>query len=108
MRIMLTMTGREEISRGLAEKLSFTDIALRLGCNPSVVSREVARHGGRDHYRAAAADERATAQVTDPSIVLSPSAGLARLLRALWATTRRFGWSGSLRYDAWRRIRLVA
>lgn len=43
----------------MAEGLSLRAIALRLGRRPSTVSREVARHGGRDRYRAALADERA-------------------------------------------------
>ena len=52
MRIMLTLIDREEISRGLAEDLLFAEIALRIGRDPSVVSRDVARHGGRAGYRA--------------------------------------------------------
>ncbi len=47
MRIMLTLIDREEISRGLAEDLLFAEIAVRIGRDPSVVSRDVARHGGR-------------------------------------------------------------
>ncbi|MDP9375171.1 MAG: helix-turn-helix domain-containing protein, partial [Chloroflexota bacterium] len=45
-RRMLTMVDREEISRGLAEGLELREIAARIGRNPSVVSREVRRHGG--------------------------------------------------------------
>lgn len=59
MRKMLTMLDREEISRGLAEDREYQEIARRVGRDPSVVSREVARHGGRSGYRAAAADEAA-------------------------------------------------
>lgn len=58
---MLTMLDREEISRGLAEDLEYQEIARRIGRDPSVISREVARHGGRASYRAAAADEAAAA-----------------------------------------------
>ena len=43
MRIMLTLIDREEISRGLAEDLLFAEIAVRIGRDPSVVSRDVAR-----------------------------------------------------------------
>jgi IS30 family transposase len=50
-RRMLTLADREEISRGLAELLEYKEIAVRIGCDPSVVSREVARHGGRERYR---------------------------------------------------------
>lgn len=59
MRVMLMLSDREEISRGLAEGLQYKEIARRLGRDPSVVSREVARHGGRAVYRATAADDAA-------------------------------------------------
>ena len=45
MRIMLTLIDWEEISRGLAENLLFAEITLRIGRDPSVVSRDMARHG---------------------------------------------------------------
>ncbi|WP_338597076.1 helix-turn-helix domain-containing protein [Saccharopolyspora sp. SCSIO 74807] len=54
----LTLTEREEISRGLARTESFRAIAGRLRRWPSTISREVNRHGGRATYRATAADER--------------------------------------------------
>jgi IS30 family transposase len=57
---------REEISRGLAERLSGQEIARRLGRHPSVVNREIARNGGREQYRAVAAAERAVAQRARP------------------------------------------
>jgi len=56
---VLSLTEREEISRGLAEGVSLRTIAGRVGRAPSTVSREIGRHGGRDRYRAARADERA-------------------------------------------------
>jgi transposase, IS30 family len=55
-RRMLTLVDREEISRGLAESLEYREIAALIGRDPSVVSRELARHGGRDGYRAVDAD----------------------------------------------------
>ena len=55
----LSAAEREEISRGLAEGLALRLIARRLGRSPSTVSREVARHGGSERYRAAEADARA-------------------------------------------------
>src|ERR1700693_4221724 len=55
----LTLTEREEISRGLARDVSIRQIAVGLGRAPSTVSREVRRHGGRARYRAADADCRA-------------------------------------------------
>jgi transposase, IS30 family len=54
-RRMLTETDREEISRGIAENLEGKVIAARIGRCPSVVSREISRHGGRARYRAVAA-----------------------------------------------------
>ena len=48
MRKMLMLTDREEISRGLAESLEYQEIGHRLGRDSSVISREVARHGGRE------------------------------------------------------------
>jgi transposase, IS30 family len=54
-RRMLTEADREEISRGIAEDLEGKVIAARIGRCPSVVSREIARHGGRVNYRAVVA-----------------------------------------------------
>nr|WP_235926227.1 helix-turn-helix domain-containing protein [Actinokineospora pegani] len=53
---MLTLADREEVSRGLVELLEFRVIAVRIGRDPSVVSREVGRHGGREGYRAVAVE----------------------------------------------------
>jgi len=54
-RTMLTEADREEISRGIVEGLTGTVIAARIGRCPSIISREITRHGGRDGYRAVAA-----------------------------------------------------
>jgi len=56
---VLSLEEREEISRGLAEGLSLTEIATGLGRAPSTVSREVSHNGGRANYRALRADRRA-------------------------------------------------
>lgn len=56
---MLTLAEREEISRCLAVNLQQKDIAAIIGRSPSVVSREIARHGGRRAYRAHHADTTA-------------------------------------------------
>ncbi len=55
----LTLEDREEISRGLAKGLDNKDIAVALGRDESVVSREITRHGGREKYRAHRADAAA-------------------------------------------------
>ncbi|MFI8103222.1 MarR family transcriptional regulator [Streptomyces sp. NPDC086023] len=48
----LTLEDRRQIADGLAEGLSPTEIALRLDRPLSTVTREVARNGGPDGYRA--------------------------------------------------------
>jgi IS30 family transposase len=55
----LSVAEREEISRGLAEGLSFSDIGVRLGRHKGTISREVNSNGSRTGYRAWRADERA-------------------------------------------------
>lgn len=57
---------REEISRGLATGLSFAQLGRDLGRPTSTVSREVNRNGGRDSYRAGAAQHRADDQCRRP------------------------------------------
>ncbi len=58
-RLALSLSEREEISRGLAEGQSMRAIASSIQRAPSTVSREVGRHQGRVRYRAAEADRRA-------------------------------------------------
>ena len=60
------MAEREEISRGVAAGDSCRAIACRLGRTPSTVSRELARNGGRHHYRAQAADAAAYRRAARP------------------------------------------
>ena len=50
---------REQIMIGVARDESCRVIAGRLGRDHTVVSREIARNGGRESYRASAAQERA-------------------------------------------------
>ena len=59
LRAPLTLEDREDISRGLAKGLENKDIAVSIGRSESVVSREIARHGGRKAYRAWKADTAA-------------------------------------------------
>ena len=56
---VLSRREREEISRGIAAGDSMRTIAAALERSPSTVSREIARHGGREVYRADAADRAA-------------------------------------------------
>lgn len=64
----LCLAEREEISRGLAEGRSVRVIAARIGRSPSTVCREVVRNGGRQRYRAAAAEDRAWVQGCRPKV----------------------------------------
>src|SRR5918997_3155704 len=67
-RRMLTETDREEISRGIAEQLEGRVIAERIGRDPSVVCRDIARHGGRARYRAVVAARAASVCRSRPRI----------------------------------------
>jgi len=62
----LPLAEREEISRGLAAGRSVRAIAGGLGRAPATVCREVAANGGRDRYRACAADRRAVRLMRRP------------------------------------------
>jgi IS30 family transposase len=63
---MLTAADREEISRGLAQNLPQRVIAARIGRNPSVISREITRHGGPKRYRATRAGRAARVSRSRP------------------------------------------
>jgi transposase, IS30 family len=89
-RKMLMLVDREEISRGLAESLEYKEIGRRLGRDSSVISREVARHGGRDRYRAAAAHKVACAGRERPKLF---AVERSPRLRAVVCQQLRDGWS---------------
>src|SRR5438046_550790 len=55
----LTLEAREEIRLGVDRDESDADIARRIGCHRGTVGREIARNGGREAYRAFAAQARA-------------------------------------------------
>lgn len=57
--IALTLSEREEISRGIAARCSMRAIALSLDRSPSTISREIKRNGGINRYRASSADKAA-------------------------------------------------
>ena len=64
--LRLSLTEREEISRGVAGGASFRAIAGRLGRAPSTVSSDVAINGGHSRYRACRADTDALARARRP------------------------------------------
>ena len=68
-RLALTLSEREEISRGIAAHQSARSMARLLGRSPSTVSRELRRNGGYDRYRAALADERPGPELVVRSVV---------------------------------------
>jgi len=93
----LTQSQREEISRGLVEGVSLRELARRLEKSPSTISREVARNGGREAYRATKADESAWKQAKRPKkCLLSSNAPLrdavASKLVEDWSPQQIAGW----------------
>ncbi len=58
---------REEISRGIAAGDSARTIADKLGRSPSTIAREIARNGGREHYRATPGGCRSVCPRAPPS-----------------------------------------
>ena len=93
----LSRIEREEISRGIAAGLSMRAIATPLRRAPSTVSREIGRHGGRESYRADAADNKAWASARRPKRCrLAMNSRLKRIvekkLRLQWAPEQISGW----------------
>src|SRR4051812_34025205 len=89
---MLMLTDREEISLGLAESWNTrrSVASRRLGRDSLVISREVARHGGRAQYRAVAAHEAACAGRERPKLL---AVERSARLRAVVCQQLRAGWS---------------
>src|SRR5476649_1777508 len=95
--LALTLSEREEISRGIAAHQSARSMARLLGRSASTVSREISRNGGYDRYRAALADETAWVRARRPKrCKLARSPGLRRAvaskLRLNWAPEQIAGW----------------
>jgi IS30 family transposase len=93
----LSSNEREEISRGLASGLSLRALAGKLGRAASTISREIARNGGRDVYRACDADQRAWQQAERAKpCLLSTNEPLrlfvAQKLLEKWAPQQIAGW----------------
>jgi IS30 family transposase len=95
--LRLSLTEREEISRGLAGCESLRSIARRLRRSPSTVSREVAAHGGRRRYRACPADKAAVRRARRPKSSKLTSCARLRMvveskLELRWSPTQISGW----------------
>lgn len=93
----LSLPEREEISRGLVAGLSLRSIALQLGRPVCTISREVQRNGGRQAYRAAAADQCAWVRAARPKPWLLAGNGALReavsqKLQEHWAPQQIAGW----------------
>jgi IS30 family transposase len=93
----LSLTEREEISRGVVEGSSIRSIAASLDRAPSTISRELCRNGGRGGYRASRADQAAWDRAARPKackLVQHPT--LARIvaskLRRNWSPEQIAGW----------------
>jgi Helix-turn-helix domain len=86
----LTLSEREDISRGMACGSSIREIARHLDRAVSTVSREVTRYGGRLAYRAQAADEQAWNSALRPKRCLL---AVNRKLRDIVASKLVLDWS---------------
>ena len=96
-RLALTLAEREEISRGLARRLSLRAIATQLGRSPSTISRELHRNGGAEGYRAVKADQVAWDRARRPKrckLVCNQrlSRTIATKLRLQWSPQQIAGW----------------
>ena len=93
----LSLSAREEISRGIVAGHSIRSIAARLSRSPSTVSREINRNGGLKFYRANEADQVAWDRAQRPKTCkLVQNRALARMvaikLKKLWSPVQISGW----------------
>jgi IS30 family transposase len=96
-RLTLTLSEREEISRGVVAGRSIRSMAESLGRAPSTLSREIRRNGGRRRYRANKADQAAWDRARRPKTCkLLENRALARIvarkLKQLWSPDQIGGW----------------
>src|SRR5215468_842720 len=96
-RSALTLTEREEISRGMVAGRSIRSIAASLGRAASTVSRELRRNGGAGGYRASRADQAAWARACRPKVCkLVHNRALAQLVASKlclqWSPEQIAGW----------------
>jgi IS30 family transposase len=89
-RLALSLSEREEISRGVIAGRSVRAMAEAMDRAPSTISREIARNGGRGRYRAAAADKRAWKRSLRPKLC---KLAINSLLRQSVAAKLERNWS---------------
>ncbi len=95
--IALTLSEREEISRGIVGGLSMRIMAMQLGRSASTISREIGRNGGCDVYRASTADEATWDRAKRPKpckLAVYPKLrySVVRKLRQSWSPEQIAGW----------------
>jgi len=93
----LSLSEREEISRGIAKDQSIRIIATSLNRAPSTISREINRNGGLNKYRASQADKAAWDRAHRPKICKlvehrSLAYIVARKLTLEWSPEQIAGW----------------
>jgi IS30 family transposase len=96
-RLRLSLSEREEISRGLAGGEALRSIARRLGRSSSTISREVSANGGRRRYRACRADAVAVKRMRRPKrskLAVCPRlrAAVEAKLELRWSPQQISGW----------------
>ena len=96
-RLALSLSEREEISRGIAAHLSIRSIATQLERSPSTISREINRNGGYDKYRATDADQAAWNRARRPKLCkLACNRSLNQIVEAKlqlqWSPEQIAGW----------------
>lgn len=96
-RIALTLSEREEISRGIAGELSMRAMAAKLQRSPSTISREINRNGGVNRYRASKADQATWDRARRPKackLALNPPLRrtVVKKLRLNWSPVQIAGW----------------
>ncbi len=96
-RVALSLSEREEISRGIARQQSMRCMARRLKRSPSTISREITRNGGYDSYRAAPSDHAAWDRAHRPKrCKLARHRALAKVvatkLKRQWSPQQIAGW----------------
>ena len=96
-RLALTLSEREDISRGVVVGLSLRTIARQLDRAPSTISREINRNGGLKRYRANQADKAAWDRAHRPKpCKLTGNLQLSRIiaskLQCHWSPDQIAGW----------------